>query len=84
LQAAGAEPARSLSLARNAHVTRARAGAVLRTLERAGLLRAELIGGGELGYELTAPGRMELAAVRTSAPLRGREPQRLAHCRQEW
>ena len=37
--------------------TRTTAGALLRALERDGLLHGELIGGGFLGYELTADGR---------------------------
>jgi hypothetical protein len=51
LYAAGGQRITSRSLARQAFVTRARAGAALRRLERAGLLHAELIGGGELGYQ---------------------------------
>jgi predicted DNA-binding transcriptional regulator len=38
-------------------VSRATAGGALRTLERAGMLDGELIGGGELGYTVTAEGR---------------------------
>jgi DNA-binding PadR family transcriptional regulator len=38
-------------------VTRSAAGEALRALERAGLVRGELVGGGELGYSATAAGR---------------------------
>jgi predicted transcriptional regulator len=37
-------------------VTRSAAGESLRALERAGLVRGELVGGGELGYSVTAAG----------------------------
>jgi predicted DNA-binding transcriptional regulator len=42
-------------------VSRATAGAALRTLERAGHLRGELVGGGEIGYTPTPAGRAWLA-----------------------
>ena len=42
-------------------VSRATAGAALRTLERAGHLHGELVGGGEIGYAPTAEGRAWLA-----------------------
>jgi predicted ArsR family transcriptional regulator len=38
-------------------VTRSAAGGALRALELAGLVRGELVGGGELGYSATAAGR---------------------------
>jgi hypothetical protein len=38
-------------------VSRATAGVALRTLERAGHLRGELVGGGEIGYTPTAAER---------------------------
>ena len=38
-------------------VSRATAGGALRTLERAGMLDGELVGGGELGYTATTEGR---------------------------
>jgi predicted ArsR family transcriptional regulator len=38
-------------------VTRSAAGEALRALERAGFVRGELVGGGELGYSATAAGR---------------------------
>lgn len=43
-------------------VSRATAGAALRTLERAGHLHGELVGGGEIGYTPTPEGRAWLAA----------------------
>ena len=42
-------------------VSRATAGAALRTLERAGHLHGELVGGGEIGYTPTPEGRAWLA-----------------------
>jgi hypothetical protein len=42
-------------------VSRATAGAALRTLERAGHLHGELVGGGEIGYTATREGRAWLA-----------------------
>ena len=42
-------------------VSRATAGAALRTLERAGHLHGELVGGGEIGYAPTTEGRAWLA-----------------------
>lgn len=42
-------------------VSRATAGAALRTLERAGHLHGELVGGGEIGYRPTPAGRAWLA-----------------------
>ena len=42
-------------------VSRATAGAALRTLERAGHLHGELVGGGEIGYTATPEGRAWLA-----------------------
>jgi hypothetical protein len=41
-------------------VSRATAGVALRTLERAGHLRGELVGGGEIGYTPTEAGRVWL------------------------
>jgi hypothetical protein len=38
-------------------VTRSAAGGALRALERAGYLHGELVGGGEVGYSVTAAGR---------------------------
>jgi hypothetical protein len=42
-------------------VSRATAGVALRALERAGHLRGELVGGGEIGYTPTDAGRVWLA-----------------------
>jgi len=44
-------------------VSRATAGGALRTLERAGMLDGELVGGGELGYTATTEGRDWVAEV---------------------
>jgi hypothetical protein len=55
LRMARAQRITSRSLASDAFVTRARAGAALRKLER-----AELIGGGELGYEPTLRAQQQL------------------------
>jgi hypothetical protein len=49
-------------------VTRSAAAGTLRALERAGLVHAELIGGGQLGYTATATGRAWLEQDGSGAP----------------
>ena len=49
-------------------VSRATAGAALRTLERAGHLHGELVGGGEIGYTATPEGRAAWLAERGGRP----------------
>jgi predicted ArsR family transcriptional regulator len=44
------------------HLSRAVAGTTLRALERAGHLDGHLVGGGQIGYRLTARGRERLDA----------------------
>ncbi len=44
-------------IAAHLDVTRSTAGGTLRALERAGFLDARLVGGGRLGYTVTAAGR---------------------------
>jgi hypothetical protein len=53
-------------------VSRATAGGALRTLERAGMLHGELVGGGELGYTVTADGRAWVEDVASRGAARRR------------
>jgi predicted DNA-binding protein (UPF0251 family) len=53
-------------------VSRATAGGALRALERAGMLDGELVGGGELGYTVTAEGRAWVADVASGGAARAR------------
>jgi Mn-dependent DtxR family transcriptional regulator len=53
-------------------VSRATAGGALRTLERAGMLDGELVGGGELGYTVTAEGRAWIDDVSSRRTARDR------------
>lgn len=57
LEAATSGLVTSRALAERLHVTRPGVRVALRRLEREGLLRAALIGGGELGYTPTARAR---------------------------